>query len=520
MAEYSSYNSKHDNKNFTDPEIVFDRKFEYSNIVLPFSEQNPADNEKPTLNGNPSSGQEQQRVDGIFTPILKVNNLVIKPSSIIRLELETNSFLPTITVELASSDAIRYDTPGMISNITLIILPPIDGAYKKISIDFHIDSSSDFGDSIVYNGTCYFPGLSNRTTKSVKNDSGNKLTTYELIETIAKECQLGFACTDKCKDVSDTKVRLTRNQTYVDMIKQHIGFGGIDNNSIFESWLDFRGNIVLINKAWVMSTPIEPEDLDIKVLSGYNVTDATVDPGQDAIRFEEQTRTFTNQKVKPIKDNMNIAEFEQEVNNSLISFIGNNNNYYVVNHLTNGGDNGIATENMCITEDSLDGENFKDAYQYPENKFIGVELAIEADGNTPVLMQEKRVTTANAKWDSRKLSVKLSDINFGIERGMLINVVLMEYSSEGKRMILNNLSNLDGNAEVQNTEKIEFTPEEMQEIISNEAVGIPNVVLSGVYYIDSMKFSYEDNVLTQSLSLIRKSKIQNLFNHSSLTKIS
>ena len=64
-------------------------------------------------------------------------------------------------------------------------------------------------------------------------------TTYEFLHYVAvTECGLGFAATDKVKEIKDDKTRIIRSETYTEAIQKHVAFGGLDENSVFDCWVD------------------------------------------------------------------------------------------------------------------------------------------------------------------------------------------------------------------------------------------------------------------------------------------
>ena len=77
----------------------------------------------------------------------------------------------------------------------------------------------------------------------MKQIGEGKLNTYDTLLEIAKENKLGFAATKGCKDVKDERYRLVQTKTYVDYVKEIIGYGGLDEESIFDAWIDLFGYI-------------------------------------------------------------------------------------------------------------------------------------------------------------------------------------------------------------------------------------------------------------------------------------
>ena len=121
----------------------------------------------------------------------------------------------------------------------------------------------------------------------------------------------------------------------------------------------------------------------------------------------------------------------------------------------------------------------------------------------------------------------LNDINLGLERGTLVNVIFYAYDTNTKAKLLDNASSAVFDEKQLNGKESE--PDKFDEtkdinkanIISNEDIGVMNPALSGLYYIDGMEFSYipeYDNKIVQKLFLIKKDYLNKMNNkHTSPT---
>lgn len=504
--------------NKTDPIVVFDPKYQKTKVARIWEPEDPGKEGKPGVEfSTPES--DPTTVHGVEIPIIKINSQVINEMDILYVKLVYTGFKPSLEIILRSANYLRLETPGMANKVTVVIVPAASGTYKTISIDFYIVSMQEYQGKTRYFCDYFFPDLEKKFTKSIKSDGNNSLTTYQLLESIAKECKLGFASTEKCKDVSDNKIRLLRNQNYQEAIIEHLKFSGIDNNSIFDAWIDLYGYIVMCNVSWVLSSSVSANELSIKMLSGINLY-SNEDFKQNNIEYGDDTfRTFTNWKGKPGKDNGNIETYEWIINNNYIKINGTDNVYYTVSPISNGGYNNIVSENIKIEENSTDGANFKSAYTFQKSSFIGTEMGNSQDGNTPVLYQEKRRNAYLAKIDARKLKITLKDINLGLNRGTLINVNIFEYDRQTKGEMIRLSANLKTGGNQSTNEKIDTS--EYEKIINDNTIGVPNLSISGIYFIDGMEiiFDSKKNKYIQSLILIRQSEFNSYLNMSSLPKL-
>lgn len=504
--------------NETDPKVVFDAKFSKTTVAKHWAPQDSSE-EGAVDNSRVRPNQDNLRIDGIYIPIIKINTQVIPNNDIITMTLQYTGFKPSLYLTLRKANYLELETPGMVNKVTVVIMPAVDGTYKKISVDFYITNISESGNRVYYTCDYFFPHLELKSTRVIKNDAGNKLSTYDLLEAIAKESELGFATTDMCKDIADNKIRLVRSQNLQEVIQEHLKFSGLDENSFFDAWIDVYGYLVLCNTAWVLNKAVSLNELSTHFLEGMNLYDSNSFK-ENAISFGENTfRTFTNWKSMPKKVSNGIEKYEWIINNSGIKMIGTDNTYYTVDHIANGGTNSIVSENIKIEEDSPDGKNYKNAYTFQKTRYIGVELGNEEDGNTPVLYQEKRRNAYFAKIRNKQLKVVLSDANYGLERGHLININIFEYERENKAMMIKLIDNLSENGNTEVTPS--YKPDNIEEILNNDDYGIPNLSVSGMYLIDGIEYKYSsaNQKIVQTLYLIRKTPSRNYLNLSSLPKI-
>lgn len=517
MAEIKKLNTT---TNETDPIVVFDPTFLKTTVTMSWMPQNKSEETKSET-GKYITETDPVRIDGIKHPIIKINSHIIIESDIVSCKLLTVDVLPSLELIIRKGNYLSTDTPGFVNKITVILIPPEDGTYRKISVDFYISSMVIDKGNIVYKGSYFSPTLRKRYTKAISDGTSNKLTTYQLFEQIAKENKFGFAATNQCKEINDTRARLCRNQTILDVMEEHIKFGGIDNNSFFTYWIDVYGNIVLCNLSWVLSKAVQFNDLSIKKLSGVNTTDSTSAP-INTVKFTDDTfRSLSNVKYKDEVEANIIQTYTWVINNSNIKYAGTNNTYYIVDHVTNNGNNSIISETITIEDDTEDGKNFKEAYNFENNEFLGVELGFETDGNTPVLLQEQRRISFLTKLNAKKLKVTLKNPHLGLQRGTLINIVIYEYDRVAKSTLLNNAQNIDpSNKEAAASAEAETIDKEtLEKILDDPEVGVPNLTVSGMYYISGIEYTYTKTYgILQTLVLLRKSPTVSYFNYSSFVK--
>ena len=492
-----------DPKNPVDPVVVFDPEFEFSSIVLPYNEE---DTNKVNATGDDIN---TLNVNGIMVPIIKLNNKIILPKDMYSLVIRVKDFLPTIslTVNDAYKNIQATDVPGMNNVITVILIAPVDGANKKMSMDFYItDCVFNIDNTVTYSGEFKFNGLQQVKYTQVGDD---KLSTYELLEKIAKELKLGFAASEKCKDINDKRWRQIYSKTYINYIKQELGYGGVDENSIFDAWIDNFGYLVLVNISHIMNIGIDPKQLSIKVIEGATVT--LPDNAVPKQNVEEVYRIITNSEESGSKHNLYFNNYNSIVNNNLIKDKGNSNKYYYLS--SPGEDNTIAIKDLTVFENSVDGIKGIDDYKYENIEFIGT-FQTDDDEETCKIFQKQIVENFFNKLHSKILKVELENANYSLQRGMLLTLLIEEYDIANKQFIEENNKNVVSDGEEEDSsEKTALSANERNNI-SNDEIGILNPSLSGLYYIDGIEFNYYhgEQRIGQTLYLIRKGIQNNLTN--------
>lgn len=527
MAENNEIYKLADITNETDVKVVFDNKLPEVKIARAYNEQYNSNNEDKKFTQNDdkeiakpiTDTTDELKVNGIKIPLIKINNLVVMNNDLVYFKLNYKEFKPSVSITIKKNNYIVLNTPGLVNIITVVMMPPVDGTYKKISLNFYITNVQEADMTVKYSGEYLLPNLEIKYNRILSYNDNTRLSTYYMLESIAKECKLGFASTKMCQNVNDTKIRLMRNQNFSELIKEHIKFGGINENSIFDTWIDVYNNLVLCNVSWVINKAVQSNELSIKNIKGINFHD-TADIKNNPNEFtEDMFRTLTNFKHNSEMLNNKILKYNWIVDNSSVKSHGTNNKYYILDHINNGGNNFIDYKSILIEDNSNDGKNFKQIYNFEKNKFIGVEMGNSIDGNTPVLYQEKSRKAFFTKLNYKILKVELSEINFGLERGNLVNILIFEYNRENKILMMNQINSLreNGNDDIYP----EYDEENKELVINNNEFGIPNLSISGIYYIEGIEYVYKQNNqnISEILYLSRKNDLNNYYNFSSTVKI-
>jgi hypothetical protein len=453
--------------NPTDPIVVFDPEYSNGTVVKIFDDVNSKGN------FSPQGAVSAVKDDAINIPVVKMNNTILKDNQIDFVKIFYEGFMPKIKLSVKDDDSLvrTMDMPGMDNEIQVVITSEINGYYKKINLQFYIVNINIYDEFISYDGVFKFPPLNVDILKQIGKGKG-KLNTYDMLSEIAKEVKLGFAASPKCQDVKDERYRLCQSQKYKDFIEEQLTYAGLDEDSIFDCWIDLFGYLVMVNVPYIMNENIEPEQLMIYSMFGEH---SEVEENTEVSAIQLQ-RTLTNNKMNEGNYNLLFTNYQQIVDNSKIYQDGALSESF---YMTGAGvDNKINTEQIQIIEPSLDGMLNSEKYEYKKSKFLGVEF----NKDMPILFKTELNEKYFAKLRYKRLKVELDNYNIGLERGTLVNVLIKEYDQ-------NIIKAMNGNKD----------PDE-------SASGFMNPYASGMYYIDSMEFVYksENHKIQQYIYLVKK----------------
>ena len=498
--------------NSTDPIVRHDGGYDRKTIVKIYEPEI----DEPDFDGSHGAAQNDIKVEGILTPIIKVNNRVIDMSMITYFDLKYTGFVPEIEIAIddSNNDMIKFaDVPGLDNIITVVIIPPIEGVYKKISLNFYI-TDCDFIDGLAkYKGTLKFLPFEATQLKQMKfhhpqNGCNAKYcqlppnahpTTFEFLHVIAEECGLGFAATDKTKEIKDDRYRLLSSEKFKDVIPKHIAMGGLDEHSFFDAWLDLYGYIVMVNVAWLMETEVYPDWLGITALFGVQGSDTNV-PEMQSIYVH---RTITNYNDFKVPNNLQFEEYTP-ISDPGTNFKNGTFNHYGMMGVSGSGngDNAMSSYDIQQQENSATGQKNQNDYMFETTSFSGFEMA---DMN-PILKQSLLREKFFEKIRSRMIVIKMTTPNLGLERGTLLNVNIYEYNPIKKQKIIADFPALaqDNSATIEEEAK-----PLLKEVTFDINQGIMNPAMSGMYYIDGMEFKYDNysQQLEQYLFLIKKGQL-------------
>ena len=221
---------------------------------------------------------QQTKITGILSPLIKVNNILILWDKVTRFELTSKGFLPELSFTFRDDLGFTksLDQPGKDNLVLLQILPPFEDAYKKINLRFFINDVRIKEDKVSIIASYNVPSL-----LQDKLQSYGKITTYDYLDTIAKECELGLA--SNLDGTEDERYIYLRNTNFVKSVENEIKRSG-NESCILDTWIDFHNYIILCDilerynaieseiKVWTAPTvipdtentgePIQPKEED------------------------------------------------------------------------------------------------------------------------------------------------------------------------------------------------------------------------------------------------------------------
>lgn len=479
--------------NYTDPIVRKDPEIDKTKVAkINISDKD--DEYSPTAkDGNVV---DMKKVEGISIPIIQVNNTVLHPWKIKYMKLDYDDFFPSIkiTAYQEENELMEGDTPGMDNHITVIMTSRVDGAYKPISMDFYIDRVQVKGHDVYYWGSYKLLSLEQNKTEQVifsADGSNEHPTTYEFFYQIAVNCQLGYASTDQVKEITDDRYRFVMNQNYKECLLQHLKFGGLNELSVFDAWIDLYRYLTIVNVPWVLNEKLSPEDIGMRIET-VTISERESDgsAGQSDTMMQ---RIITNYTEIAGPTNILIASYNWITNNNAIRTEGSLNNYQIASAsgYTEEGNGSINQHDVEIIEDSPEGEEGRENYLYQRSSFIGTEMGNADEGYTPVLLQQQIRSNYLRKIRQKRLHVVMERTNLALQRGTLIYVLIMDYNDYAKRNDMTPEAFASSEAKYMNN--VANTP-------------VPSISLSGFYYIDGMSFEYlaSEGEITQHLYLIKK----------------
>lgn len=239
-------------------EVKHDHKLKFPTIEVP--KYNESDDEGPNI-------ARQTNIEGVLVPLFRFNNLTITFEMVQSMMLTCNR-VPEIHVEIKDFvDLIKImDTPGPDNILYMQIVPPFDGAYRKIQLAFYVVNSSIDGNIITLDGIYYVPKFFDTVMRPY-----GMISSYELFDAISNEYSLGFC--SNIDDSQDERYIYNPNRTIMEFMDNEVGISGMKEH-VFAWWIDFWNNINLVDLFKEYNSVYSDEDMQIWLCNNFKATDA------------------------------------------------------------------------------------------------------------------------------------------------------------------------------------------------------------------------------------------------------
>ena len=268
---------------------------------------------------------DETKTNGIYYPLIRIDQYTLEDDDIQYFMLDYRGFMPTLDLYVNDyTGIIKYGvSPGINNQITVVIIPSKDGAYKKISLDFLITTYEE-ADNTTLHFTAEYKLLPLRISqiKSLvvpknqlifcnnehckhKCSKPNELTTWEVLHNIALEVGLGYACTRDLKDIKDHLNRYIVCQNYIEYIQEVVSYGGLDETQLYDCFISVYNYLTVINLPFVFSSNITYKNLDILATTKVHTTDKGL-PEQE---FVKVARVLTNFNKIDCPNNLMFKEY-------------------------------------------------------------------------------------------------------------------------------------------------------------------------------------------------------------------
>jgi len=455
-------------------EVKFDHSLEQSAIVLPLNTPDGSDEQGKDGTSGTQTPIKQTAMYGVRVPLIRIGDLVIDFNDIIYMVLDGSGRRPTLHLEITdSAGKIRgLQNPGPDNEVRLQILPRFENAYKKIDLTFYIQDRRDDGNLLIFDCIYKLPALYSSRIKCF-----GEVSTYEMFETIAHDCQLGFA--SNVENGDDLRYLYCANDSYNSLMENAIWTSGQAGNDIsskvmYDYWIDFWNNINFVD-VYERYNTVEPDE-NIQVWIG-DVEISADQTSNDDQAFVQTTAVLSNDPSK----------YGTEL------FVGNYNTINNSTQATKGSDRVLSIYNINDGEslDFLlsDGDQQQDVFTKYE--YIG-----ECYSNFNYLLAGKCREMMLDKIRQQIIEVKLDSPTIGLMRGGKVN--LTWYDTDAK------LLDLKDNMGIKNSD-IESNiplPDGGDEHRPGPRYSI-NKTVSGQYYILSSVIKFENNLWSNTLQLVR-----------------
>ena len=405
----------------------------------------------------------QTKVDGIIMPLICLNDMSLNFSQVSYFELGSNGFMATLRITINDGGGLlkTFNKTDVDNTIQIQILPPFDNAYKKINMLFYVVKHETHGNRATFDCIYKLDGL-----RDSRLESFGEITTYELFEKLASTLQLGFV--SNITGSKDKRWIYCQNTSYQDLLREEMKCSG-SAKEIFDSWIDFRNNLTLVNiyeryntidtdlKIWTTPTSIK----DVSDELG-NISRPILAPALISNHYTLRTSPLYVGAYENVQDNEEMVA------------------------------NGTDEVSICYSFDnSCEDDWYMADGSVGRDTTIKYRYAGEYFGEFNYLAQERAIKLFKNKIAKSCIAVELHTVCLGLMRGDKVELRWYECSTH------TNTATAEKNQDMQNNTNASdevYTAGEGQ-ILNNE--------VSGQYYINGITLTYKDGGWKQKLTLIK-----------------
>ena len=456
-------------------EVKFDHQLKQTPIVLPLVTPDGSEEQGVNEMAGINVPVKQTAMYGIRIPLIKIKDIVVDMNNIVRMELDGRGPLPRLNLSVIDRDnKIRgLQNPGSDNEIRIQILPRFENAYKKIDLTFYAENYRAQDSVLTFNCIYKLPALYDSRIKCF-----GEVSTYDMFEQIAKECQLGFASNVEASD--DIRYLYCANTSYNNLMESAIATSGasgedISSQIMYDYWVDFWNNLNFVD-VYERYNTVEPDE-NIQVWIGPS----EIAVGQD----EDDEHTYS--KETAIISNNPLA-------NGTELFI---DHYNTINNSTqsqSGSDRVLSIYNMNAGEslDYLlsDGDQQKDVFTKYE--YVG-----ECYSNFNYLLASRCRNMMKNKMGQQIIEVVLGSPMLSLSRGGKVNLAWYDMGS--------NLADIKAELGdvIQPTSSNIPLPDDKEDIEKAGPMFRLNRTITGQYYILNSVIRFENGRWTNTLQLVR-----------------
>lgn len=269
-----------------DPEVKKDIKFDEISISY--------------IGNNTNTGQvsNQEDVLGSLFPVIRINDIVFTYDNIVKMEIESSEFIPTISLILAfpSQRFADKDMPKDGDIISTFIranteaLNYLRNDFVVTSCDTNMKESSM--NRIFLDGKMLIDGFeSHRNVISMFGSS------KDICKNIAKKFNIGFSYNDE-DDTNDYQMWICSGSAE-DFVKYVVSHSWKDSQSFFNAWIDLYYDLCFVNvNKFLLSDGEEEVDVTFaSAIDAYQTVAGTTRGGENANDTDFAIKLFSNMQA-------------------------------------------------------------------------------------------------------------------------------------------------------------------------------------------------------------------------------